>query len=226
MSDVEHRGAEELSAWIDGDLLPDESAAIERHVAACAECGRSVRELRAVVAAAGELGVSEPEADLWPRLERRLTGSRPRPWITMLVGLAAGLLLSWALDLRRSTGPTEPATEATGERFVLVLHESPELLADASPEEIAAVVDRYRNWADDLGSRGKLEGGEKLANAEGRWLRDENGTTTVEAREQRGGLGGFFVIRAVDYDEAVAISRTCPHLEYGGWIELRRIEET
>ena len=34
-------------------------------------------------------------------------------------------------------------------------------------------------------------------------------------------LGGYFAIEAADYDEAVAISRDCPHLKYGERIELR-----
>ena len=37
-------------------------------------------------------------------------------------------------------------------------------------------------------------------------------------------VGGYFLIEAVDYDEAVQICRSCPHLKYGGRIELREID--
>jgi hypothetical protein len=39
-------------------------------------------------------------------------------------------------------------------------------------------------------------------------------------------IGGYFVISAADYAEAIEISRDCPHLRYGGRIELREIEST
>ena len=43
----------------------------------------------------------------------------------------------------------------------------------------------------------------------------------AEAKEV---VGGYFLIEAADYDEAVEISKGCPHLKYGGRIELRQID--
>jgi hypothetical protein len=37
-------------------------------------------------------------------------------------------------------------------------------------------------------------------------------------------LGGFFMIEAADYAEAVEIARTCPHLKGDRWIEVRRVQ--
>ena len=39
-------------------------------------------------------------------------------------------------------------------------------------------------------------------------------------------LSGFFIIEATTYEEAAAIAATCPHLKYGGRIELREIDPT
>ena len=36
-------------------------------------------------------------------------------------------------------------------------------------------------------------------------------------------IGGFFVLKAENYEEAVKFASDCPHLEYGT-IEVRRIE--
>lgn len=58
-------------------------------------------------------------------------------------------------------------------------------------------------------------------------MRVESGTVTVtdgpysEAHEV---LGGFFVIDALDYNEAVEIARTCPHLAEGQRIEVREVD--
>ena len=36
-------------------------------------------------------------------------------------------------------------------------------------------------------------------------------------------IGGFFVVDARDYDEAVSVAKGCPHLDFGT-IEVREIE--
>jgi hypothetical protein len=41
-----------------------------------------------------------------------------------------------------------------------------------------------------------------------------------------GVLTGLFIIRAASEAEALAIARTCPHLRYGGRVDVRPIEET
>ena len=47
----------------------------------------------------------------------------------------------------------------------------------------------------------------------------------MEAIEAGTGFrGGYFVLQAESYDAAVDIARSCPHLTYGGSIELRRID--
>ena len=38
-------------------------------------------------------------------------------------------------------------------------------------------------------------------------------------------IGGYFAVRAADYDEAVKICEDCPHLEYAGTIEIREIDD-
>ncbi len=38
-------------------------------------------------------------------------------------------------------------------------------------------------------------------------------------------VGGYFLLAADSYDEAVALASTCPHLDFGR-IEVRRIEPT
>ena len=113
-------------------------------------------------------------------------------------------------------------------RFILLLHESPTPFAGVSAEEIQAVVQEYGAWRQKLADEGRLVGGEKLEDGTARQLSATDGRIDVtdgpfaEAKEV---IGGYFMIEAGDYDEAVTISRECPHLKYGGRVELRRIEE-
>lgn len=113
--------------------------------------------------------------------------------------------------------------------YMLLLHEDPGGIGDLGPDEIESVIREYVAWREDLAAAGRITGGKKLRDEGGRWLTAENGEVRVvdgpfsEAAEV---IGGFFAITAADYAEAVEISRTCPHLKFGGRIELREVEPT
>jgi len=110
---------------------------------------------------------------------------------------------------------------------MLLLHEQPADFTQFSPEQIEAVIGEYVAWRHKVAGDGKLVGGEKLKDEGGKHLSGSNGDIRVtdgpfsEAKEV---IGGFFTINADGYDEAVEISKGCPHLKYGGRIELREIE--
>lgn len=108
-------------------------------------------------------------------------------------------------------------------QYALLLRDNGKAFSGLSPEELQKLVQRYREWR-----RTKATGGQKLADGAGRVLRKSNGKPAVtegpfaEAKEI---LGGFFVIEAAGYDEAVEIAKTCPHVDFGS-IEVRQIELT
>ena len=112
-------------------------------------------------------------------------------------------------------------------RFLLLLYQSPTRQGKLSPEDIQRIIAKYTAWRDGLVQRNKMRGGEKLTDDGGRHLGVQGGTVTVtdgpysEAHEV---LGGFFVIEAVDYNDAVDIARTCPHLAEGQRIEVREVD--
>ena len=39
-------------------------------------------------------------------------------------------------------------------------------------------------------------------------------------------LGGFYLIEAADYDEAVQLAMDHPHLQFGGTLEIRKLWES
>ncbi len=64
---------EQLSEYLDGDLVGAEREAMEAHLATCAECSATLRELSDVVARARSLPDQYPDEDLWPPIAA-LTG--------------------------------------------------------------------------------------------------------------------------------------------------------
>jgi hypothetical protein len=108
-------------------------------------------------------------------------------------------------------------------QFILLLRGDRNAVSAFSPEELQKLMHKYQDWR-----RTKATGGQKLMDGEGRVLQKQNGKLSVidgpfaEAKEV---LGGFFVIEAANYDEAVEAAKTCPHMEFGT-IEVRQIEKT
>ncbi len=112
--------------------------------------------------------------------------------------------------------------------FMLFLHQSPGGDTDISPEQIQAVIQEYKDWSQRMAEAGKLVGGDKLTDDGGRHLNgggEDFSVTDGPYAEAKEVMGGFFRIAAADYDEAVSISRSCPHLAHGGWIELRQVHD-
>lgn len=111
--------------------------------------------------------------------------------------------------------------------YLLLLHEKPIDYSQFSAEQIQGVIAEYVAWRHKIAAEGKLIGGEKLKDEGGRHLSGHNGSLRVtdgpytEAKEL---IGGYFAISAANYDEAVETASGCPHLKYGGRIELREIE--
>lgn len=113
-------------------------------------------------------------------------------------------------------------------KFMLLLHDEPGALGDASPEEIQSIIGEYVAWRHTLEARELLISSHKLADEGGRELSLVGGEMRVvdgpyaEAKEV---LGGYFLVEAKDYEDAVELTRDCPHLRYGRRIELRQVDE-
>lgn len=161
-----------------------------------------------------------PREENPPReLEERIAGqlrkmrSRPLPWQRSLIMAAVVGAAFFGLGFLAGRAPKAPSPATP--QFALLVRESPETLRGTN------LVEEYSNWAQSEARQGRLVGGEKLADR-GRIVR---AGSNVESNFLRTGeLGGFFIVKAENIDAATRIAATCPHLKYGGTIEVRKIE--
>jgi hypothetical protein len=68
----------------------------------------------------------------------------------------------------------------------------------------------------------------RLAEDPGRVIRSKGGKPRAidgPYSETKEVLGGFYTIKAANYDEAVQLALDHPHLEYSGTIEVRQLYE-
>ena len=93
-----------------------------------------------------------------------------------------------------------------------------------SPEELRAVMDRFVAWSDGLTRSGKAKGGQALAR-EGTTITGANRRTIADGpfAESKEAIGGYLLLQVDTIDEAVAIAKSCPGLDYGGTIEVRPV---
>ena len=107
---------------------------------------------------------------------------------------------------------------------MLVLRESSQNLSAQSDEGLR--VKEYSAWAQKIRREGLLVDGEKLKD-EARFLNVIAGRAVISETSSdpsEKAIGGYFLIRARDYQEAITIAQDCPHLKYGGTIEIRQID--
>lgn len=107
-------------------------------------------------------------------------------------------------------------------QFMLLLYDNPADWQNVSPEEMQEAIEKYRAWREKPFTRGSL----RLSADAGRVLRPQKGGPArsgdgpfIESKEV---LGGYYIIEAPNYDEAVKIAMDHPHLEYGGTVEIRK----
>jgi len=107
-----------LSDYVDGLSEAEKRTQLEQHLQSCANCAEALRQTRALVQAAGQLGGRKAPIDLWPAVRQRLPVHAPRrlwfaQWAwrpavalpSMLAVLAAGLLLNWLPSYRMTPEP-------------------------------------------------------------------------------------------------------------------------
>ena len=113
-------------------------------------------------------------------------------------------------------------------KYMLLLHDDPSVFASVGPEEMQKIIEKYMAWGARLRTAGVFVAGDKLTDEPGRVMRGRSGQVRVtdgpysEAKEV---LGGYYMIQAASYDEALNVARDCPQLEYGGTIEVRQVAD-
>jgi hypothetical protein len=111
-------------------------------------------------------------------------------------------------------------------KFMLILHKTPGIWRQLSPEEMQRKVEKYRAWMDKIHSSGRHVSSEKLGEEGGKHLGLQKGRLTIvdgPYSESKEVVGGYFVFRAANYEEAIELTRDCPFLD-DGRIELRQTD--
>ena len=93
-----------------------------------------------------------------------------------------------------------------------------------SPEQMQASMGKWMAWIDRLAKNDQYVSGEPLIPG-GKLVSGAGGKTVTDGPYTEGKevVGGFFIIKAKDIDEAVAISKDCPDFDLGTAVQVRQV---
>lgn len=112
-------------------------------------------------------------------------------------------------------------------KFVFMLPHKADRYENVPEAEMMELMTDYIGWVQAMAAAGKYTGGEKLLSEAGRVVTNKSGSIDVHdgAFAETGEiLGGFMVINAADYDEAVEIAKAHPHLKHNDTIIIRQTD--
>jgi hypothetical protein len=107
-------------------------------------------------------------------------------------------------------------------QYLLLLHD--DNIPDLSPEEMQKLIEDYGAWAGEMAEKGHLLSGEELI-PKPVSIKMKNKQIVIDGpyTESKEGIGGFFIIQASTMEEAVNLTKSCPHIGYGGRIVIREM---
>ena len=110
-------------------------------------------------------------------------------------------------------------------QFMLLLHADPTEWLKMPLSSKQAAFGKYAAWGNKAREAGYLVASNKLTDDNGRVIRGPKPLTTDGPySETKEVLGGYYIIEAPNYEEAVRRCLDHPQLEFGGVIELRQVE--
>jgi hypothetical protein len=226
---MEEHVAELAEGFWSGTIDADRRKEIEAHLAACRSCREA---FDAVGVAVQALTLWDRNPRLAPGLERRLVALTPRVWPRRLQHVAALLIVAtlsaaggYATARRGGPPRSAPSTSAiravavdtTLQTYLLLLEES------SWPPAVPLARVGYGDWSRGLAAEGRFVDAEKLSEESGFRVAPDGSVTRPEESPRPPNLSGWYLIRARDYDDAIALARRGPHLRHGS-VLVRQIE--
>lgn len=108
--------------------------------------------------------------------------------------------------------------------YIVIFREPDGRTVEHTADEISQHQANWKSWFDKWGKEGRLNGGSGLT-LNGRILKGD-GNDIIDGIHKNGTeiIGGFLLLKVEDLDEATTIMKACPIFEFGGYAEIREMQ--
>ncbi len=96
-------------------------------------------------------------------------------------------------------------------------------MQQATQEQAEAMMKKWMDWLGSIAAENKLvTQGDRLQDT-GKVVKSNNIVTNGPYTDIKESIGGYSIVKADSYDEAVDIAKGCPIFNTGGSVEVREI---
>ena len=92
-----------------------------------------------------------------------------------------------------------------------------------SPEEMQAQMGKWFAWQQKMEAAGVVENGHALTDGIKRISGSDRTVSDRTATEVKELIGGYYIVKAENYEAAIAIAQDYPDYDYGGIVEVREV---
>jgi hypothetical protein len=108
--------------------------------------------------------------------------------------------------------------------FLLLFRTDYDKVSNASPDQAEAMMKKWMDWLGGIAAQNKLTSKGNRLQSSGRIVKSDNIVTNGPYTDIKESIGGYSIIKADSYDEAVEMAKGCPVLLAGGNVEVREID--
>ena len=112
----------------------------------------------------------------------------------------------------------------TMKEFLLLFRTDYDKVSKASAEQAEAMTKKWMDWLGGVAAQNKLASKGNRLQSSGRIVKSDNIVTNGPYTDIKESIGGYTIIKAHNYEEAVEIAKGCPVLLAGGSVEVREID--
>ena len=94
---------------------------------------------------------------------------------------------------------------------------------DLSPEEIQNRAARWMGWQEKMGKQGILKEGNALQGDLKRVTGPDRTVSDRASTESKEIIGGYYIVKANGFDQAIEIAQDYPDYDLGGTVEVREV---
>lgn len=107
--------------------------------------------------------------------------------------------------------------------FLLIFRTDYNGISQRTAEQAQLMMQKWMDWMAGIAAQNKLVTKGNRLQPSGRIVKN-NMVTNGPYMEIKESIGGYTIIKAGSYDDAVEIAKSCPILFSGGNVEVREIE--